>query len=160
MSPDPAMPSAKLTKLGWMLRGAIGKENTGSKESAIFSNQADYMNYDREMMFKNITESFDFGKFWSGENVGISPNERDFTNSTVKELQADDHQRKTARYDPKGKCWYVDIPRKGDSVHGKTLSDNYPRAVAMWRKIVERIKPKDVELVNNACNEFHELGIC
>lgn len=157
LSPDPAIPSAKLTKLGWMLRGAVGVERSISSVMYTASGN-DYMNYELEMIYKDITENFDFGKFWSGENVGISPHEPDGKSLTAMELQADYHQSQTAKYDKEKKRWSVELPWKDSSPETLTLSNNYPRAVAMCHKVHERVKPEHMALVNDAYQEFFDNG--
>ena len=156
VSIDPAIPSAKLTRLGWILRGAAGVEQELS-QNYHFS-EADHINFDLAMIYKDQMENFDFGKFWSGENVGIRSDEPDIKSETALEIQADLHQQNTAQYNESEKCWYVELPWIDPSPEGRSLTDNTNRAHAMWRKVLTTVKPEHMDLVNDAYNEIFENG--
>ena len=55
-------PSAKQTKLGWVLRGSIGAKN----EYKVYSTNAD------SLLICPDLESFDFSQFWKLEHLGIA----------------------------------------------------------------------------------------
>lgn len=156
VSPDLSVPSAKQTKLGWILRGGDGI--IGHTPMVMYGSIDTYMNYDLEMIYKEKVENFDFYQFWSGENVGINQNEPDGKSLTDLEIKADLHQAKTAQYNEVEKCWYVALPWRDSSPEGRILTDNYPRAVAMWHKVVDTVKPEHIDLVNEAYNEMVENG--
>ena len=51
------------------------------------------------MIYESL--SFDFEKFWSGENVGILKTEAKPTKFTALENKAEEHHRKTAKFNIK-----------------------------------------------------------
>ena len=90
MSPTPSVPSACLTQLGWVLRGATGVLCQVAMASAFGAIAEEHETFDLDTMYKSI--GFDFGKFWSGENVGISPGESMTSDLTALEIQAEEFQ--------------------------------------------------------------------
>ena len=140
-----------------MLRGAVGVVHSGHNSAFLFT-ERDHMTFDLDMIYKNVAEHFDFGKFWSGENVGISANEPDVKSHSALEVAADQHQKRTAVYNESEKCWYVELPWKDASPEGRLLTDNYPRAVAMWKKVLSVVKDEHIDLVRNAYAEIHDSG--
>lgn len=157
VSPDLSLPSAKLTKLGWMLRGAIPAE---PKPVNIFfyEGKDDHMTFDLSRIYSKSMEEFDFKQFWSGENVGISPNEPDIPEGTSSEIDAIAHQRRTAKYDKEKQFWSVELPWVDPTQKGRQLSNNLQRAIAMWHQVTKRIHPDHVDMVVEAYEEFHTNG--
>ena len=70
---DPALPVAVNTELGWVPRGAIGIQHQVPQASAYGALASDHETFDLDTMYRSV--GFDFSKFWSGENVGISQSE-------------------------------------------------------------------------------------
>ena len=87
-SPNPSLPMAKLTALGWILRGAFGVSR-----QLITASANEQETFDLQTIYKSL--SFDFAKFWSGENIGISKTEAKPTKLTALEIRAEEHHRKT-----------------------------------------------------------------
>ena len=92
---NPSFPMAKLTALGWILRGAFGVSRQLFTASA-FGVQANKQEmFDLQTIYESLT--LDFEKFWSGENVGISKTKAKLTKLTALEIRAEEHYRKTAK---------------------------------------------------------------
>ena len=83
---DPALPKAVKTKLGWTLRGAIQVLNQLPVASVCSVIAEDNEIFDLETMNKSM--GFDFRKFWTGENVGLSPHESMHSDLTALEIKA------------------------------------------------------------------------
>ena len=64
---------AKLTALGWILRGAFGVSRQLITASAFGVHANEQETFNLQTIYESL--SFDFAKFWSGENVGISKTE-------------------------------------------------------------------------------------
>ena len=143
-------PSAKLTKLGWMLRGSIGSANV-CKVYSCEANQG-------ESPICPDLETFDFSQFWKLEHLGIAGNESDEKDLTAAEIKADEIQKETSFYDSKIKKWFVRLLWKDPTNEGKFLSDNYSRAVAFMRSQNAKIRPENREVVNAAYHEMVEKG--
>ena len=101
---------------------------------------------------------FDFKKFWTGENIGLDPNEKMFSPFTALEIKAEEFQSKTAFYDRKINRWTVQIPWVDEDPEAHRLTDNTSRAVAMWHKVLSRVKPEELIQVSKAYNEFIDNG--
>ena len=68
-SPKPSLPMAKLTALGWILRGAFGVLRQLITASALGVHANEQETFDLQTIYESL--SFDFAKFWFGENIGI-----------------------------------------------------------------------------------------
>ena len=150
--PDNSLPYAKLTELGWVLRGAVGIVRQIPIASAFGALAREHESFDLETMYKSL--GFDFGKFWSGENVGISPKESMISELTALEIQAEEFQKQTAKYDPVLKQWSVRLPWINDDLESHRITDNTSRAIAMWHKVLRSVKPEDMPLVEEAYEEL------
>ena len=64
--------------------------------------------FDLLTIFESL--SFNFEKFWSGENVGISKTKAKPTKLTSLEIRAEEHHRKTAKFNIKKNKWTVQLP--------------------------------------------------
>ena len=104
-SPNPSLPMAKLTALGWILRGAFGVSRQLITASAFGVHANENETFDLQTIYESL--SFDFAKFWSRENIGISKTEAKPTNLTALEIRAEEHHRKTAKFNIKKKKWTV-----------------------------------------------------
>ena len=95
-SPDPSLPMAKLTALGWILQGAFGVSRQLITASAfsVYANEQE--TFDLQTIYELL--SFNFAQFWSEENVGISKTEAKPTKLTALEIRAKEHHRKTATF--------------------------------------------------------------
>ena len=89
--PVEELPVACSTELGWILKGAIGTSRYIEAQSSFTASSQEHESFDLETMRASI--GFDFSKFWSGENVGIDPNEQMFSPLTALELKAEEFQR-------------------------------------------------------------------
>ena len=65
-------------------------------KSLFGASSSDHKSFYLEMM--RVSIGFDFSKFWSGENVGLDPNEKMFSPLTALEIMAEEFQRRTAFY--------------------------------------------------------------
>ena len=83
-SPDPSLPMAKLTALGWILRGAFRVSRQLITASAFGVHAKERETFDLQTIYELL--SFDFAKFWSEENVGISKTEAKPTKLTASAL--------------------------------------------------------------------------
>ena len=106
---NPAVPVAKRTSLGWVLRGASseGTKVASLYHARVLEREKQHESFEIESIYESI--SFNLPQFWSGENVGINPNESMDSNLTV-EIQADQHQQSTAKHDSNSKSWSVELP--------------------------------------------------
>ena len=102
---DPVLPKAVKTKLGWVLRGASKVFKEVPVATVCSNSQADHEIFDLETMQKSM--GFDFRKFWTGENVGISPHESMHSDLTALEIRANKFHAETARFDPTKRRWSV-----------------------------------------------------
>ena len=66
-SPNPSLPMAKLTALGWILRGAFGVSRQLITALAFGVHTNEQETFNLQTIYELL--SFDFAKFWSGENV-------------------------------------------------------------------------------------------
>jgi hypothetical protein len=115
-----------------MLRGAITKVTVPPHVFAF--SEADYLDFEVDMIYKTALENFDFGQFWSGENVGTGANESDITNRTALEIEVESHQSQSAKSHEVEICWSVELPWKDPTPSSRTMTDNLGRSKAMWRK--------------------------
>jgi hypothetical protein len=154
--PDPAYPIAQRTKLGWILRGATGIYDR-IPTAQVFSSLA-YTEecFDLETMYKSC--SFDFGKFWSGENVGIKPQETMHSEHTALEIQALEFHKQTAKFDPHKKQWSVCLPWIDPDREAHRMTDNTNRATAFFHRTVEKVKPEHLPMVDDAYKELVDQG--
>jgi hypothetical protein len=152
---DLSIPSARESKLGWFLRGSSGIKDLPHSFSV---HDNDFNNLGNEPVFHQKVEEFDFGKFWSTEHIGISPEESDEKQLTDLEIQAESHQTMTANFDDEKKRWFCELPWKTTPPTNDQLGTNYSRANALLRKIHEKTLPEHKALVNDAYNEIHENG--
>ena len=153
---DPALPMAVNTELGWVLRGATGIQQQIPQASAYGALASDHETFDLDTMYRSV--GFDFSKFWSGENVGISQNEPMTSTLTALEIQAEEFQKQTARYDTLKRQWSVELPWINDDLESHRISDNTSRAVAMWHKVVRSVKTEHMPLVVEAYQELLDNG--
>ena len=101
---------------------------------------------------------FDFSKFWTGENVGIDPNEQMFSPLTALELKAEEFQRRSSKFDRETNRWTVQLPWINEDPESHRLTDNTQRAVAMWHKVIRRVNPEELIQVAKAYREFIDNG--
>ena len=92
---------AKLTALGWILRGAFGVSRQLITASTFGVHANEQETFDLQTIYESL--SFNFAKFWSGENIGISKTEAKPTKLTALEIRAEEHHRKTAKFNVKKK---------------------------------------------------------
>ena len=88
-SPNPSLPMAKLTALGWFLRGAFGVSRQMITASAFGVHANEQETFDLETIYKSL--SLNFAKFWSGGNIGNSKTEAKPTKLTALEIRAEEH---------------------------------------------------------------------
>jgi hypothetical protein len=142
--------------------GSAGRRTHGVEKgldlNILHYSELDYLTFETAMIYKDLMENFDFGQFWSGENVGISSKESDIKSETALEIRADEHQAKTAMYHEQEKCWYVELPWIDPSPEGRMLTDNTKRVIAMWHKVHSTVRPEHMNMVNDAYNEILESG--
>ena len=153
---DPALPVAVNTELGWVLRGAAGIERQVQQASAFGALAADHESFDLVTMYKSL--GFDFAKFWSGENVGIQINESMTSDLTALEIQAEEFQKQTAKYDAVKRQWSVHLPWINDDLESHRITENTSRAVAMWHKVLRSVKPEHMPLVEEAYEDLLDNG--
>ena len=82
-------PIAKLMALGWILRGAFGVLRQLITVSAFGVHANEHETFDLQTIYE-------FAKFWSKENVGISKTEAKSTKLTALEIRSEEHHRKTS----------------------------------------------------------------
>ena len=146
--PTEELPIACKTELGWILKGAIGTSRYVEAQSSFSASSQEHESFDLETMRASI--GFDFSKFWSGENVGIDPNEKMFSPLTALELKAEEFQRRTSIFDREINRWTVQLPWVDDDPESHRLTDNTHRAVAMWHKVLRRVTPEELIQVAKA----------
>ena len=156
ISDDPSLPMAKLTELGWVLRGATGIKRQVKTASAYRTYAHDHESFEIETIYHSM--AFDFGKFWSGENVGISQHESMTSELTALEIQAEEFQKQTAKFDPVQKRWMVCLPWINEDLESHRLSDNTKRAMAMHYKVIKTVKPEHMPLVEEAYDDLVNQG--
>jgi len=149
---DPALPSAISTELGWVLRGATGIQSQVNQASAHRVLANEHESFDLETMYKSI--GFDFGKFWSGENIGIKADESMVSDLTALEIQAEEFQKQTAHYDARKRQWSVHLPWINQDPEARQITDNTSRAVAMWHKVLRSVKDEHLPLVKEAYEDL------
>ena len=91
---------AKLTALVWILRGVFGVSRQLITASAFGVHANEQETFNLQTIYES---SFDFAKFWSRENVGISKTKPKPTKLTALEIRAEEHHRKTAKFNVKKK---------------------------------------------------------
>ena len=101
---------------------------------------------------------FDFRKFWSGENVGISPHESMHSDLTALEIKANDFHAETAKYNPSKRRWSVHLPWIEDGLEAHRLSDNLSRAMAFYHSAMAKVKSEQMPYVISAYEELIEKG--
>ena len=101
--PTPELPVACSTELGWILKGAIGTKRSIEAQSSFSASSREHESFDLETMRASI--GFDFSKFWTGENVGIDPNEQMFSPLTALELKAEEFQQRSSIFDRELNRW-------------------------------------------------------
>jgi hypothetical protein len=156
VSDNLAEPVAKETKLGWVLRGAIGIKN--ANYNVFLYNDEAALSYEQSMIYAKNMEAFDFSKFWTTENVGISPQETDQKTLTAQEIQAESLQSKTALYNQEQKRWFCELLWKDPDIQNHILNDNYNRAFALMKQVHKKVHPDHKDLVNRAMMEIFENG--
>ena len=154
--PTAELPIARDTDLGWILKGAIGISHFVEAKSLFGASTSDHESFDLETMRSSI--GFDFSKFWSRENVGLDPNEQMFSPLTALEIKAEEFQRRTAFYDREINRWTVQLPWVEEDPEAHRLTDNSSRAIAMWHKVLNRVKPEELVQVSKAYREFIDNG--
>ena len=82
--------------------------------------------------------------FWSGENVGISKTEAEPTKLTALEIKAEEHHRKTAKFNIKKIKWSVKLPWIDPEL------ESLKRVTAMMRKVHDVVLEEDMPMVNQA----------
>ena len=133
VSPDPALPRARLTELGWVLRGALGITKQVEAASAFGVLAREHETFDLQTIYEST--SFDFAKFWTGEQMGISQTESMTSDLTDLEIKAEAHHKQTAKFDPVKKQWTVCLPWINPEVEAHALSDNSRRVKALLHKV-------------------------
>ena len=154
--PRPDLPFACSTDLGWILKGAVGTEGPIEAKSLFSASSLEHESFDLETMRESI--GFDFSKFWTGENIGLDPKEQMFSSLTALELKAEEFQRRTAFYDSSINRWTVQLPWIDEDLEAHRLTDNSGRAIAMWHKVLRRVKPTELIQVSKAYREFIDNG--
>ena len=149
---DPALPMAVSTELGWVLRGATGIQEQVKQASSYGVLAQEHETFDLGTMYRSI--GFDFAKFWSGENVGIQANESMTSELTALEIQAEEFQKQTAKYDEEKRQWSVQLPWINQDQEARVMTDNTSRAVAMWHKVLHSVKEEHMSLVEDAYEEL------
>ena len=156
-TPDnPALPKAVKTKLGWVLRGASKVFKEVPVATVCSSSLADHEIFDLETMQKSM--GFDFRKFWTGENVGISPHESMHSDLTALEIRANEFHAETARFDPVKRRWSVHLPWIEEGLEAHSLSDNMSRAIAFYHSAMGKVKSEQMPYVIDAYEELVEKG--
>ena len=150
--PTAELPMAKSTDLGWVLRGSTGVLRHVPIVSAYGVLASEHESFDIDTMYQSI--GFDFSKFWSGENVGLSPHESMTSEHTALEIQAQEFQRQHSKYDADAKQWSVHLPWIDEDLEAHRLTDNMSRAVAMWHKVLRSVKPEHLPLVQEAYQDL------
>ena len=130
-SPNPSLPMAKLTAFGWILQGAFGVSRQLITTSAFSVHTNEQETFDLQTIYKLL--SFDFAKFWSGENVGISKTKAKPTKLTALEIRAEEHHRKTSKFNIKKKKWTVQLPWIDPELESHRLTDNLKRVMYRTR---------------------------
>ena len=153
---DPALPKAVKTKLGWTLRGAtkVLKQIPVASVCSVIADNNEI--FDLETMQKSM--GFDFRKFWSGENIGISPHESMHSDLTALEIKANEFHTETARYNPSKRRWSVHLPWIEEGLEAHRLSDNLSRAIAFYHSAMAKVKPEQMPYVISAYEELIEKG--
>ena len=90
--------------------------------------------------------------------MGIKANESMSSDLTALEIQAEEFQKQTARYDATKKQWNVHLPWINQDPEAREISDNTNRAVAMWHKVVRSVKEEHMPLVEEAYEELLAQG--
>ena len=155
-SDDPALPKAVKTKLGWILRGATELLSQVPVVTAYSASAIDNEIFDLETMQKSM--GFDIRKFWTGENIGLSPYESMHSDLTALEIRANEFHAETARYNPITRRWSVHLPWIEEGLEAHRLSDNMSRAVAFYHSAMDKVKPEQMPLVIDAYEELAEKG--
>ena len=156
-SPDDlALPKAVKTKLGWTLRGATEILNQTPVATVCSISAMDNEIFDLETMQKSM--GFDFRKFWTGENVGLSPHESMHSDLTALEIRANEFHAETARYHLNKRRWSVRLPWIEEGLEAHRLSDNMSRAVAFYHSAMAKVKPEQMPYVIDAYEELLKNG--
>jgi hypothetical protein len=156
LSLDPSIPSAKASKLGWFLRGATRFDY--HQQHTLSLSFQDSLTYEVAQIYNSNIEDFNFGIFWSSENVGIKPNESDEKDLTFDQHNAEQMQRSLTTFDTKTNRWKCALLWKDSNENARQLSSNFNRAFALLKKVHEKIKPEHHSLVSKAYNEIYENG--
>ena len=156
VSEDPSLPTAKLTALGSILRGALGISRQIEAASAFGLREYDHESFDVNTIYNSL--NFDFAKFWNGENIGISQSEPMTSDLTALEIRAEEHHRQTSKFDPVKKQWTVRLPWIDPDPKSHQLSDNLRRAKAMVHKVHSTVKAEHLPMVNDAYIELVTQG--
>ena len=154
--PDTSLPKAVKTKLGWVLRGATQILKQIPVVSAFTVTPADHEIFDLDTMQKSL--GFDLRKFWSGENIGISPHESMHSDLTALEIRANKFHRETAQYNPTTGRWSVHLPWIDEGLEAHQLGDNMNRAIAFYHSAMRKVKPEQMPYVISAYEELVEMG--
>jgi hypothetical protein len=149
-------PVAQETRLGWVLRGALGI--TSRAQSALCYSTLAFSEEEFDLGTVYESLAFDFKKFWDGENVGIKPREIMHSEHTALEIKALEFHRQTARFDPVLKRWSVRLPWIHEDIEEHRMSDNTARAVAFFHKFWSKVKPEHEEHVRKAYEELIDQG--
>jgi len=152
----PELPTAQSTELGWVLRGAAGIYKM-VQSAQVFSS----LTYTAEDLGLNEIygpEEFDFSLFWTGQNVGINPNEVMHSELTALEEKAIEFHEQTARFDPVKKEWSVRLPWKSPDLEAHRMSDNTRRAMAYYLSSGSKVKPEHREMVSEAYTDLVKQG--
>ena len=145
-------PTAKLTKLGWILRGAI-PEDTSHIHAIKVDEELDP--FDPKLWRKSM-ESFDFRKFWDSETIGISSREKDSKVYTELELRALKMMEENSFQDPKTKVWYTQFLWRDPDPENRRLKDNTKPAVAIMHKVEDKYG-KDKEIKPLVAQAYQDL---
>ena len=147
---SPSLPMAKLTALGWVLRGALDVTRRVEAVTAygLHTRASTHETFDLTTIYQSL--NFDFAKFWTGENVGISLNEPMTSKMTALKIRAEAHHRDTAKYDPVAQKWTVQLPWIDPDLEAHHMTNNLRRVIAMLRKVHEVVKGEDLDMVDEA----------
>jgi len=151
-------PVAKLSKLGWILRGAMGVQNSVLNVAYIDTSGSAVADEDLDKFYRASMETFDFHAFWKLEHIGISEMETDLKSMTQSEVRAVARMKEVSFHDPVSKKWFTELLWKDPSPAGRLLSNNYACAKAIMYKTEEQNRLKYKDLVCDAYAEMPQKG--
>ena len=103
--------------------------------------------------------SFDFEKFWSGENISILKTEVKPTKLTALEIRAEEHHRKTVKCNVKKKKWTAQLPWLDSKLESHSLTDNLRRVTVVMKKVHDVVLKENMSMVNIATVSYTHLTL-